>query len=111
MGYIFGIAFVGCWGTYLLLHLMTEHTLDLYQVMSVMGYCMLPIVVLAALAIVIDMHGTFGAVLGLIFVAWCTKSATAIFEDALDMREQRYLIAYPVSMFYLTFSLISIFRN
>ena len=78
MGYIFGIGASGCWGTFLLLHLMTEHNLDFYQVTSVMGYCMLPIVVLAALAIVVDMHGTFGGVLGLLVVIWCTKSAVVV---------------------------------
>jgi hypothetical protein len=110
LGYIFGYGICGSLGIFLLLHLMTEHTLDAYQVISVLGYSMLPIVVSAALAIVVDMHGTFGMVVGIVIVLWCTRSATSIFEDALDMQQQRYLIAYPVAMFYATFVMFSIFK-
>lgn len=110
MGYILGVGASGSFGLFLLLHLMTEHNLDVYQVISVLGYCILPIVVLAALAIIVNMHGAFGGVLGLVIVLWCTKSATSIFEEALQMQQQRYLIAYPVLIFYTSFVLFSIFR-
>lgn len=110
LGYIFGYGISGSMGLFVLLHLMTEHNLDAYQVISILGYCMLPIVVSAALAIVIDMHGLFGLFGGIAIVLWCTKSATSIFEDALDMQQQRYLIAYPVAMFYATFVMFSIFK-
>ena len=43
LGYIFGVGVMGSIGIYMLLHLMTEHTLDIYQVISVLGYCLLPI--------------------------------------------------------------------
>ena len=110
MGYILGVGIVGSLGVFMLLHLMTEHNLDSYQVISVLGYSLLPVVGLAALSIFVDLHGVFGAVAGLIVVAWCTKAATSIFEDALQMQQQRYLIAYPVFLFYSSFVLLSIFR-
>ncbi len=110
MGYILGVGLSGSFGLFLLLHLMTEHNLDAYQVISVLGYCLLPIVVLAAVGILVSLHGAFGAVCGLLVVAWCTRSATAIFEEALQMQQQRYLIAYPVLIFYTSFVLFSIFR-
>ena len=110
MGYILGVGLLGSLGLFLLLHLMTEHTLDAYQVISVLGYCLLPIVVLAAVGILINLHGPAGVVGGLMVVAWCTRSATAIFEEALQMQQQRYLIAYPVLIFYTSFVLFSVFR-
>jgi hypothetical protein len=110
MGYILGVGLSGSFGLFLLLHLMTEHNLDVYQVISVLGYCLLPIIVLAALAIPVNLHGMFGVACGLIVVVWCTKSATSIFEEALQMQQQRYLIAYPVLIFYTSFVLFSVFR-
>jgi hypothetical protein len=102
---------------------------DAYQVISVLGYSLLPIVVLAFLSIVVNLHGWlfheifflalfhlcpntgyFGAVLGIVCSAWCTRSATSIFETVLGMQQQRYLIAYPISIFYGAFVLFTIFR-
>lgn len=110
MGYILGVGLTGSFGLFLLLHLMTEHTLDSYQVISVLGYCLLPIVVLALVAIFFNLHGPVGGVCGVLTVVWCTKSSTSIFENALGMQQQRYLIAYPVAIFYTAFVLFSIFR-
>ena len=39
----------------------------------------------------------------------CTLTATRFFERALDMREQRYLIAYPVTLLYSCFAMITVF--
>ena len=69
------------------------------------------LVCLAGIAILINLHGTLGGVLGVLVILWCTKSATFIFENALGMQQQRYLIAYPVALFYTAFALLSIFNN
>lgn len=95
---------------YFLLHVMSEHSLDTYQVISVLGYSLLPICVLAVISIVIDLHGYFGAFLGVITVVWSARSATTIFESSLGMQQQRYLIAYPIALFYGAFVIFTIFR-
>lgn len=43
MGYIFGLGLLGSFGLYMLLHLMTEHTLDTYQGCSFLFCCRLEI--------------------------------------------------------------------
>jgi hypothetical protein len=50
-----------------------------------------------------------GLILTLVAILWCTHTATRFFEVVLSMREQRYLIAYPVLLLYVCFALITIF--
>lgn len=64
---------------------------------------------MAALGIVWDLKGNAGHVLALVAVAWCTVSATRLFEEYLDMRRQRYLVAYPVGLLYACFVLITVY--
>lgn len=53
--------------------------------------------------------GVAGLICALLTISWCTFSATRTFEAALEMREQRYLIAYPVFLLYACFALITVF--
>jgi hypothetical protein len=34
------------------------------------------------------------------FVLWSTMTATKMFEYTLDMEDKKYLIAYPIILFY-----------
>jgi len=110
-GYIFGFGVSGCVAVYLLLNLMTqrENGIDLHVVVSVLGYSLLPIVFLAALAVVLPVKGFLGWILVPICVGWCTLTATRFFEATLSAREQRYLIAYPAFLFFACFALITVF--
>jgi len=110
-GYIFGFGVVGCVAMYLLLNLMTqqENGIELHVVFSVLGYSLLPIVSLAAVAVVLPLKGTLGWILVLPCVGWCTLTATRFFEATLGAREQRYLIAYPAFLFFACFALITVF--
>ena len=112
-GYIYGFGMMGGGALYLVLCLMAgnESTggLDLTRTFSVLGYCLLPIVLLAGVAVVYDLRGSGGAVLGVAAVVWCAQSATRFFEAACDMTDQRYLVAYPLLLLYATFALITIF--
>lgn len=85
------------------------HQKNRYHTRSVLGYCLLPVIGLAALGIVWDLTGNSGHVLALLAVAWCTVSATRLFEEYLDMRRQRYLVAYPVGLLYACFVLITVY--
>jgi len=111
LGYIFGFSFSGSFGMYTVLNLMASgnEQLGMYHVFSVLGYCLLPIVMLSAFSIIITLNAMFGYVLSLLAVAWCTYTATRFFEVALAMQHQRYLIAYPVFLVYTCFALITIF--
>lgn len=50
-GYIYGVALLGSLSIYLLLNAMSEDGIDAYRVMSVLGYCLLPLNGLAALGV------------------------------------------------------------
>jgi protein YIPF5/7 len=110
-GYIYGFGMLGCGSLYLLVNLLADQgaSLDLSRTFSVMGYCLLPIVMLSALSVLIDLKGTVGAVLGVSAIAWCTFAAARIFEAALGLSQHRWLIAYPALLFYACFALITIF--
>jgi hypothetical protein len=88
-----------------------ERSIDIYRVCSVLGYCLLPIIGLAALNIFIRVKGLglIGFVLAMLCILWSTHTASRFFEKALYMSEQKYLIAYPIVLVYSCFVLITVF--
>jgi hypothetical protein len=110
-GYIFGFGVVGCVAMYSVLNLMTQRAngIELHVVFSVLGYSLLPIVFLAAVAVLLPLKSIIGWVLVPPSVAWCTVTSTRFFEATLSAREQRYLIAYPAFLFFACFALITVF--
>lgn len=107
--YIYGLAMLGWLSIYCLLNMMSESGLDLYRTASVLGYCLLPMVLLSSLSILLRLKGVFGYGLGIASVFWCTFASSGIFVSVLGMKNQRFLIAYPVALFYACFALITIF--
>ena len=69
----------------------------------------LPIVFLAALSLAIELRGLAGALCIPLAVLWCAYAASLFFVAALDADDRRWLLAYPVALFYTCFALISIF--
>jgi hypothetical protein len=76
-----------------------------------LGYCLLPIVLLAALAVFVNLrNGVHGVILGLAAITWSTLSCARFFESALQMSDRKWLIAYPAGLFYACFALmVSVF--
>ena len=105
-GYVFGFGVVGCLAMWLLLNLLTqkENGIEVHVVVSVLGYALLPIVLLSAVQVLVH-----AAALAPFAVGWCTVTATRFFESALDARDQRWLIAYPVFLLFACFALITVF--
>ncbi len=77
--------------------------------MSTLGYCLLPVVIVALIGIVVSLKGWAGNSLAFVAIIWCTFTATRNFERALSMEKQRFLIAYPIGLLYACFVLITIF--
>jgi protein YIPF5/7 len=103
---------LSCLFLYLLMNLLSpERSIDIYRVCSVLGYCLLPIIGLAAINIFISVKGLgpIGFALASISILWSTHTASRFFEKALYMSEQKYLIAYPVGLVYSCFVLIAVF--
>ena len=108
-GAIYGVFVTGWLGIWAVLNLMSHKGIDVYRTASVMGYSLLPIVMLAALSIPVNMTGFAGALCVPVAVLWCSNAASLFFVAALDADDRRWLLAYPVALFYTCFALIAIF--
>ncbi|XP_069868640.1 protein YIPF7 [Dipodomys merriami] len=108
-GYVYGMSAIGCLGIYALLNLMSSAGVSYGCVASVLGYCLLPMVILSSWAIFFSLQGTLGTVSALVIIGWCSLSASKIFISALDMEGQQLLIAYPCALLYGLFALLTVF--
>ncbi|KAK9921232.1 hypothetical protein M0R45_029751 [Rubus argutus] len=84
--------------------------LDLHRCTSVVGYCLLPVVILSAASLFVPQGGTFRFVVAGVFVLWATRVCTALMVALADGGdEHRGLIAYACFLIYTLFSLLVIF--
>lgn len=109
-GYIYG---VGLFGTvslhYLFKFMSNEVTIDVVRSASVIGYCLLPLVLISVLGVFFSLDNFVGYALSAVAVFWCTYSASGFFVTVLNLHNVRPLIAYPLAMFYTVFALMAIF--
>ncbi|XP_019151373.1 PREDICTED: protein YIPF5 homolog [Ipomoea nil] len=83
--------------------------LDLYRCVSLIGYCMLPVVILSAISLFLPGGMAIKVVAG-VFVIWSTRVCTRlVVELASCGDEHRGLIAYACFLIYTLFSLLVIF--
>ncbi|XP_059665921.1 uncharacterized protein LOC132311821 [Cornus florida] len=84
--------------------------LDLYRCVSLIGYCMLPMVILSAMALFVPQGGVPIFVVAGVFVIWSTRvCARLLVELASCGDEHRGLIAYACFLIYTLFSMLVIF--
>jgi hypothetical protein len=76
---------------------------------SILGYCILPIVLLSVVNIIFDLHGILGTVASAGAVVWCAISSSKLFSDGLEMKRQQVLVAYPCAILYAVFALLTVF--
>lgn len=69
----------------------------------------MPFVFLALTSVFVDLSNFGGGLFSLTIILWSTVTATRYFEYGLDMQDRKYLIAYPISLFYFVFMLLSVF--
>ncbi|KAI4604051.1 hypothetical protein LQW54_010566 [Pestalotiopsis sp. IQ-011] len=86
-------------------------TLTLARSASVLGYCLLPLVLTSLVGIVFPMDTVIGYILTSAAIVWCTTSASGIFCAVGRMRGMRGLVAYPLALFYVGFGIMSIFSS
>mmetsp|Transcript_32884 Transcript_32884/g.48658 ORF Transcript_32884/g.48658 Transcript_32884/m.48658 type:complete len:377 (+) Transcript_32884:173-1303(+) len=112
-GYIYGFFLFGCVSMTFVLNFMSpQDAISFWTVTSILGYSLLPVNLLAAVKLLVVNLGNFimfGRILALLTVLWCTVSSTRLMEQGCDMRNQRYLIAYPIALMYTAFVMITIF--
>mmetsp|Transcript_6149 Transcript_6149/g.5542 ORF Transcript_6149/g.5542 Transcript_6149/m.5542 type:complete len:148 (+) Transcript_6149:723-1166(+) len=110
-GSIYGLGITGCLCIYFIINLLSKKNqyVDLYKTISILGYSLLPFAFLAFLSIFVSLNNVVGWGLGVGTIAWSTVTATRYFEYGLEMEEKKYLIAYPIALFYLVFMLLAVF--
>ena len=110
-GYIYGLSILSCLGIYLLLGGLAPNSPNFTLIVSVLGYSILPLLLLAFLGIFVAIknYALACTVLTLVIVTWCTLSSSRIFAHSLDMKSQQLLIAYPCALVYGIFALLTIF--
>ncbi|ODV87271.1 hypothetical protein CANARDRAFT_5818 [[Candida] arabinofermentans NRRL YB-2248] len=112
-GYIYGVALFGTTSLHWLFKLMSnssmENNIDFLRTASVIGYCLLPLVMLSGLAVLVRLDNTLGYLFSFTSIAWCTFSSSGFFVRVLSLSNARPLIAYPLAMFYSVFALMAIF--
>ena len=108
-GYIYGIGVIGCLAMYALLNLMSITGVSVSVIVSVLGYCLLPMCLLSSMGILLSLQGLVGIVLTGVSVCWCSLSASKLFVSALSMDQQQLLVAYPCALVYGVFALIAVF--
>ncbi|MCL7043517.1 hypothetical protein MKW94_026503 [Papaver nudicaule] len=84
--------------------------LDLYRCLSLIGYCMLPMVILSASSLFLPQGGAIVFAMAGVFVLWSTRVCTRLLVELASCGdEHRGLIAYACCLIYLLFSLLVIF--
>jgi len=78
---------------------------------SVLGYCLLPLVITSLIGIAIPMDSPFGYILTAAAISWCTYSSSSMFCAVGRMSDMRLLVAYPLTLFYVGFGIMGIFSS
>ncbi|KAK8817645.1 hypothetical protein WA538_004363, partial [Blastocystis sp. DL] len=105
-GYTFGFFFMGCFLIYVLLNLLNEKpstNISLTLVTSILGYSIIPLVLLALYSVFLSTRNIMGLILGIFCVVWSSYSASRFIELLLGSKDQRYIIMYPLLLLYATF--------
>lgn len=108
-GYIYGITALGCVCMYTLLNLMSEKGVNAACIGSILGYCLLPMVMLSFLSALLSVDGMPRLLVSLVFILWCSISASKLFVYALSMSNQQLLVLYPCFLLYGILALLNVF--
>lgn len=111
-GYVYGFGLSGCFFMTILLNLLNPNgAVSMWTVISILGYALLPVNLLAGINILMRVHklGIWGMVMAVLTIAWCTTASARLFERGCNMRDQRFLVAYPTALLYSAFVIITIF--
>lgn len=82
-------------------------SLDLYRCLSIVGYCLLPMVIFSALSLFLPRSGPTIFAIACIAVIWCTRACTCLLAPHAE--EHRSLVAYTCVLLYTAFSLLVLF--
>lgn len=97
--YIYGLAVSTSACMYCLLWAMADSPdVTLTSTFSVLGYSFTPVVLVALLAVFVNLKNAFGAIIVLAAVAWSSMNASRVFVAMYGNSDQKYLMAYPCAI-------------
>lgn len=109
-GYIYGLGTLGCLIIYFVVYLVSAKNISFMCTVSVLGYCLLPMVILSGLSILVNLRATVaGNVLSVVAILWCAIGASNLLVTAMDISNARLIIGYPCALFYTVFALLTVF--
>lgn len=109
-GYIYGLGTLGCLIIHFVVYLVAAKNISFMCTISVLGYCLLPMVLLSALSILVNLKATFaGNMLSAAAILWCAVGASNLLVTAMDISNARLIVAYPCVLFYTVFALLTVF--
>lgn len=111
-GILLGWIFIAALFLYVVFNMLAGRSgnLDLYRCLSLVGYCMLPMVVFSAAALFVPRNGLPIFIMAAFFVLWSTRVCTNLLVELASYGdEHRILIAYPCLLVYILFSLLILF--
>ncbi|KAJ9181407.1 hypothetical protein P3X46_009540 [Hevea brasiliensis] len=111
-GVILGWIVVSSIFLYVVFNMLAERNgnLNLHTCTSVLGYCLLPVVMLSAISLFMPPGGHISFIIAGVFVIWATRACTNLMVAVADGGEEhRGLIAYACFLIYTLFSLLVIF--
>lgn len=98
---------------YCLLRLMSPQPVAPNNVISVLGYGLLPQILLAIIGIVMPLYSMVGFLLAFVCILWSSFATSRIFSISMNMNaadsNQSLLIAYPCALLYSVFTLLVLF--
>lgn len=109
-GYIYGTTLFGGFIINTIMNLMSrKETILLYNTISVLGYCMIPIVFTSFIGLFISLKAIIGALTAIGCIIMSSFTASNFFEEVLNMQSQKWLIFYPLVLFYTSFLLVTLY--
>ena len=130
-GYTYGFFFAGCFlmywcllrmnASYLLIGLLNDSAtgVTLSSITSILGYSIIPIVLLSGVSLVIPAKSNLffhirrrsivSYILAIFCCLWSAFSASRFIEILIGSKDQRYIIMYTLILLYATFTLLTVF--
>eukprot|EP00180_Rhodochaete_pulchella_P002775 Plantae.Rhodophyta-Rhodochaete_pulchella.ctg433.p2 GENE.Plantae.Rhodophyta-Rhodochaete_pulchella.ctg433~~Plantae.Rhodophyta-Rhodochaete_pulchella.ctg433.p2 ORF type:complete len:235 (+),score=26.57 Plantae.Rhodophyta-Rhodochaete_pulchella.ctg433:45-707(+) len=106
-GIVYTQSVTSCVAIYLVFNLMSQRGIDLYRSTSILGYALIPMVLLAFVSLFAPR--SLKIIIGSVMISWSTSTAAKIFVAVLEMRDNFWLVAYPLALVYTSFALITVF--
>ncbi|KAE9621763.1 putative Yip1 domain-containing protein [Lupinus albus] len=111
-GVILGWIVVSSIFLYVVFNMLAGRTgnLDLHTCTSVVGYCMLPVVIFSAISLFLPQGGVVAVAIAAVFVLWATRASTGLIVSLTDGGDEHHgLVAYACFLIYSLFSLLVVF--